>query len=189
MSFPPIAHRMRPLSSRERPRPRNPRHHRRCRRRRAFGRGDCGLYLAAGSRRADSIAGFAGIGFAALDRANAGRHSSRNAGDRDSGCEKRRIARRQHHRHSRREGSGKSPSLSEETDRCGAGTAPSMTQILPSRTAEERAKAVNSAVAFLRSGDPVALPTETVYGLAADALDAMPWRRFSRRRSDRASIR
>ncbi len=48
-----------------------------------------------------------------------------------------------------------------------------MTQILPSRTAEERAKAVNSAISFLRRGDPVALPTETVYGLAADALDAI----------------
>ena len=48
-----------------------------------------------------------------------------------------------------------------------------MTQILPSRTVEERAKAVNSAISFLRRGDPVALPTETVYGLAADALDAI----------------
>ena len=48
-----------------------------------------------------------------------------------------------------------------------------MTQILPSRTPEERAKAVTSATAFLRRGDPVALPTETVYGLAADALDAI----------------
>jgi L-threonylcarbamoyladenylate synthase len=45
-----------------------------------------------------------------------------------------------------------------------------MTQILPSRTPEERAKAVASATALLRSGNTVALPTETVYGLAADAL-------------------
>ncbi|MEP6686489.1 MAG: L-threonylcarbamoyladenylate synthase [Verrucomicrobiota bacterium] len=48
-----------------------------------------------------------------------------------------------------------------------------MTQILPSRTPEERAKAVASATAFLRRGDPVALPTETVYGLAADALNSI----------------
>ena len=45
-----------------------------------------------------------------------------------------------------------------------------MTQILPSRTPEERAKAVASAAELLRSGNIVALPTETVYGLAADAL-------------------
>ncbi len=45
-----------------------------------------------------------------------------------------------------------------------------MTQLLPSRTPQERAEAVASAVALLRQGDAVALPTETVYGLAADAL-------------------
>lgn len=45
-----------------------------------------------------------------------------------------------------------------------------MTQVLPSRTPEERAKAVASAAELLRSGNIVALPTETVYGLAADAL-------------------
>src|SRR5205814_8550932 len=32
--------------------------------------------------------------------------------------------------------------------------------------------AVRRAVALLRAGEPVALPTETVYGLAANALDA-----------------
>jgi L-threonylcarbamoyladenylate synthase len=45
-----------------------------------------------------------------------------------------------------------------------------MTQVLPSRTASARAEAVAKAAEFLRSGDAVALPTETVYGLAADAL-------------------
>jgi L-threonylcarbamoyladenylate synthase len=45
-----------------------------------------------------------------------------------------------------------------------------MTQVLPSRTPEERAKAAARAVELLRSGNTVALPTETVYGLAADAL-------------------
>jgi L-threonylcarbamoyladenylate synthase len=48
-----------------------------------------------------------------------------------------------------------------------------MTEMLPSGTPEERAKAVMSAAAFLRRGDPVALPTETVYGLAADALNSI----------------
>lgn len=45
-----------------------------------------------------------------------------------------------------------------------------MTQVLPSRTPEERAEVAARAVELLRSGDTVALPTETVYGLAADAL-------------------
>jgi len=45
-----------------------------------------------------------------------------------------------------------------------------MTQVLPSRTPEERAKAAARASELLRSGHAVALPTETVYGLAADAL-------------------
>ncbi len=46
-----------------------------------------------------------------------------------------------------------------------------MTQLLPSRTSEERAKAVAEAVALLQQGEIIALPTETVYGLAADALN------------------
>jgi len=45
-----------------------------------------------------------------------------------------------------------------------------MTQVLPSRTPGERAKAVAGATELLRRGETVALPTETVYGLAADAL-------------------
>jgi L-threonylcarbamoyladenylate synthase len=46
-----------------------------------------------------------------------------------------------------------------------------MTEVLPSQAPGERAKAVARAVEFLRAGDLVGLPTETVYGLAADALD------------------
>jgi len=46
-----------------------------------------------------------------------------------------------------------------------------MTLVLPSRTNEERAKAVANATELLRNGNVVALPTETVYGLAADALN------------------
>ena len=44
------------------------------------------------------------------------------------------------------------------------------TEIAPSDTPQERAAAVERAVAFLRDRQVVALPTETVYGLVADAL-------------------
>lgn len=47
------------------------------------------------------------------------------------------------------------------------------TAIVPSRTTEERATAIPRAVTLLQRGEPVALPTETVYGLAADALDSI----------------
>ena len=46
-----------------------------------------------------------------------------------------------------------------------------MTEVLPARTPEERATASARAAELLRDGRPVALPTETVYGLAADALN------------------
>jgi L-threonylcarbamoyladenylate synthase len=45
------------------------------------------------------------------------------------------------------------------------------TEIVLSRTAEERTNAVAYAVELLTKGETVALPTETVYGLAADALN------------------
>jgi L-threonylcarbamoyladenylate synthase len=44
------------------------------------------------------------------------------------------------------------------------------TEIVPSGSPNEQRTAVNRAVALLRAGEVVALPTETVYGLAADAL-------------------
>ena len=46
------------------------------------------------------------------------------------------------------------------------------TEILPTHTAALFAAAVKRAAAKLRAGEVVALPTETVYGLAANALDA-----------------
>jgi len=46
------------------------------------------------------------------------------------------------------------------------------TEIAPTETPNERAEAVARAVELLRAGEVVALPTETVYGLAADALAA-----------------
>jgi L-threonylcarbamoyladenylate synthase len=45
------------------------------------------------------------------------------------------------------------------------------TEIVPASTSDERVKAVGKAVLQLKKGDVVALPTETVYGLAADALN------------------
>ena len=47
------------------------------------------------------------------------------------------------------------------------------TVVLPTDTPTERATAVARAVALLAAGEAVALPTETVYGLAARALDPM----------------
>src|SRR5260370_36931884 len=45
------------------------------------------------------------------------------------------------------------------------------TDLLTTSTARDREKAVANAVELLRKGEIVALPTETVYGLAADALN------------------
>lgn len=46
------------------------------------------------------------------------------------------------------------------------------TEILTTRTHQDFARAVARAASLLRAGEIVALPTETVYGLAANALDA-----------------
>ena len=45
------------------------------------------------------------------------------------------------------------------------------TQLCLTSTPEQRREAINAAVELLRKGAIVALPTETVYGLAANALD------------------
>ena len=46
------------------------------------------------------------------------------------------------------------------------------TEILSTNSPAELARAVDRAAELLHAGEPVALPTETVYGLAADALRA-----------------
>jgi L-threonylcarbamoyladenylate synthase len=46
-----------------------------------------------------------------------------------------------------------------------------ITEVLSTHTPELFQKAVRQAVELLRAGDVIALPTETVYGLAANALD------------------
>jgi transcriptional regulator of arginine metabolism len=50
------------------------------------------------------------------------------------------------------------------------------TDVAPTAAPNDRAKTVARAVALLRAGELVALPTETVYGLAADALSAEGWK-------------
>src|ERR1051326_4394023 len=50
-------------------------------------------------------------------------------------------------------------------------SSPSQAVILPTHTPALFEAAVARAAARLRAGDLVALPTETVYGLAANALD------------------
>ena len=45
------------------------------------------------------------------------------------------------------------------------------TEVIQTRTLAERDWAVSEAVALLRAGEAIALPTETVYGLAADATN------------------
>ncbi|NLH72435.1 MAG: threonylcarbamoyl-AMP synthase [Verrucomicrobia bacterium] len=47
----------------------------------------------------------------------------------------------------------------------------SKAKVMPTDTPELMAQAVREAVALLRAGELVAVPTETVYGLAANALD------------------
>jgi L-threonylcarbamoyladenylate synthase len=49
---------------------------------------------------------------------------------------------------------------------------PVIAEVLPTHTPELFDVAVQRAASFLRAGEVVALPTETVYGLAANALDA-----------------
>lgn len=45
-------------------------------------------------------------------------------------------------------------------------------RVLSTRTSEQREAAVTAALAALQDGEPVGVPTDTVYGLAADAADA-----------------
>ena len=51
-------------------------------------------------------------------------------------------------------------------------SSPPTAEILSTHTPALFAAAVGRAVELLRAGEVVALPTETVYGLAANALDA-----------------
>lgn len=72
--------------------------------------------------------------------------------------------------HPRRMKSQREPGV-EETQKRNA-------EIQPAEAPEQFTVAVNRAVALLRAGQVVAVPTETVYGLAANALDASAVRRI-----------
>jgi L-threonylcarbamoyladenylate synthase len=48
---------------------------------------------------------------------------------------------------------------------------------------------LDEAVRLLEAGELVAFPTETVYGLGADAENPKPWRASSPPRADRRTIR
>lgn len=57
---------------------------------------------------------------------------------------------------------------------------PSPAEVLSTHTPALFAAAVLRAAELLRAGEVVALPTETVYGLAANALAPRRSRRFTR---------
>src|SRR5437667_5074958 len=52
------------------------------------------------------------------------------------------------------------------------------TEVLPAHTTQLYRRAVERAAELLKDGEVVALPTETVYGLAANALDAQAVQRI-----------
>src|SRR5262249_6494763 len=154
----------------------------------------CRAYLVASAGRADSVGSIARPGLASFHRANAGRHSCRHTRDRAGRSEERRPPGCGHPCALRRKSAEKSQGLSQKADRGRAGgeTAEVKTEIVsavraglgfsgsetddPSQTGAtvlvraESSEGCAKAIKLLRGGEVVALPTETVYGLAADAL-------------------
>src|SRR5207249_12169321 len=115
------------------------------------------------SRCSDSIE-TPGTRFAFIHSANAGRHSRRYVGDRRTRGKKCGASRRRDSRAFGQKYSQERRSVSQKTkrERARRKVAKVRTVISTDRTA---------AVEQLRRGEIVALPTETVYGLAADALN------------------
>src|SRR5436305_6539317 len=115
------------------------------------------------SRCSDSIE-TPGTRFAVIHSANAGRHSRRYVGDRRTRRKKCGASRRRDSRAFGQKYSQERRSVSQKTKREHARrkVAKVRTVISTDRTA---------AVELLRRGEIVTLPTETVYGLAADALN------------------
>src|SRR6266516_5256300 len=105
-----------------------------------------------------------GTRFAFIHSANAGRHSRRYVGDRRTRRKKCGASRRRDSRAFGQKYSQERRSVSKKTkrERARRKVAKVRTVISTDRTA---------AVELLRRGEIVALPTETVYGLAADALN------------------
>src|SRR5437867_7983319 len=119
--------------------------------------------MATCSRCSDSIE-TPGTRFAFIHSANAGRHSRWYVGDRRTRGKKCGASRRRDSRAFGQKYSRERRSVSQKTKREHARrkVAKVRTVISTDRTA---------AVELLRRGEIVALPTETVYGLAADALN------------------
>src|SRR6266487_5328105 len=117
------------------------------------------------SRCSDSIE-TPGTRFAFIHSANAGRHSRRYVGDRRTRGKKCGASRRRDSRAFGQKYSQERRSVSQKTkrERARRKVAKVRTVISTDRTA---------AVELLRRGEIVALPTETVYGLAADVLNPM----------------
>src|SRR5205809_2194139 len=116
------------------------------------------------SRCSDSIE-TPGTRFAFIHSANAGRHSRRYVGDRRTRRKKCGASRRRDSRAFGQKYSQERRSVSQKTkrERARRKVAKVRTVISTDRTA---------AVELLRRGEIVALPTETVYGLTADALNS-----------------
>src|SRR5947207_12952134 len=121
--------------------------------------------MATCSRCSDSIE-TPGTRFAFIHSANAGRHSRWYVGDRRTRGKKCGASRRRDSRAFGQKYSQERRSVSQKTkrERARRKVAKVRTVISIDRTA---------AVELLRRGEIVALPTETVYGLAADALNPL----------------
>src|SRR5262245_37735133 len=121
-----------------------------------------GAHDASRARRADALEAFAGPRFAALDGADAKRHPGRDIRDRRCGRRERRALRGRAARALRRSACGEARRIPPQAD--------------GRRPQERSAQAVNEeirrAAEILRAGGLVAFPTETVYGLGADASSA-----------------
>ncbi len=64
-----------------------------------------------------------------------------------------------------------------------------MTALMVTRVLKANAAATGDAARILAAGGLVAFPTETVYGLGADATNGARWRGSMRPRAGRHSIR
>src|SRR5262249_3395258 len=137
-------------------------HHCWCRRRSAFGWSHRCSHVAARARCSDSIEAQRAR-FAFIDGPNAGRNSRGHIGDWGSGRKKRRASRRGDSGYIRRDDSPKIGRLPPKTVR--SSTCRKVAKVKTVISTDRAA-----AVELLRKGEIVALPTETVYGLAADAL-------------------
>src|SRR5207249_11619105 len=117
---------------------------------------------APGARRADAFQTSAGARFAAFHRADAERHPGGDFCHRRGRRGQRRALRRRHARAVRQESGFQVDGIQSKTIRRGQ----------KGRAAEAMKPEIRKAAEILRAGGLVAFPTETVYGLGADASNA-----------------